>query len=304
MKEGYKKNKLQQLKLFCAVIEEGTILKAANKMGTAQPNVSLQIASLERSLKVCLFKREKQRLTPTKEALRFYKMCKKSIEEMDFLFNHAMQAIKEDYDNIIKISAHSYMLSHILPPYFKKMIEQNPKVKFELNNSSYTEAMDSVQNGLIDFAILPAKKEDLPKNIEMREFYKCKSAIIISKHHPLAEIDSKEINWNMLAKYDFLTLGKGITAQGLDKVIQNNAINSRFTLNNGTWEICAGIVNEGMTISGSDSKYLESFKGHADLIIKNCPWLLPEYEFFILKNTKTLISKSSADFISLLTKKI
>ena len=32
MKIGYKKNKLQQLKLFCAIIEEGTILKAAEKM--------------------------------------------------------------------------------------------------------------------------------------------------------------------------------------------------------------------------------------------------------------------------------
>ncbi len=118
-------------------MEEGTILQASKKMNTAQSNISLQISSLEKTLGISLFKRENQRLFPTPEAKRFYKVCKKALNEVDFLFENAGATIKQDYDNIIRIAANSYMFSHILPPFFKKILQTNPKAEFELHNSSY-----------------------------------------------------------------------------------------------------------------------------------------------------------------------
>ena len=299
----YKKNKTQLLRGFCAVMEEGGVVKASKKLNISQSSISLQIASLERDLDFQLFVRKNQKLIPTEEAIRLYKISKKALEEIDMIFTNSKEVIKTEYDNLIRIAGHSYMLSHILPPYFKKMIKKNPKVKFELSHINQKEAMDMLEHGMVDFAVFPAIKKELSKDIEVKEFYKCKSAIIMSKHHPLAEIPEKDITWDLLKKYDFLTLGKGATAQGLKKIIQDNALNSRFTLNNATWEICVGIVNEGVAITGSDYRYLQKLQGNTDLIIKNCPWLLPEYEFFILKNKKALISQSSSDFLKLLTKK-
>lgn len=300
MKMGYKRNKLQQLKLFCAVIEEGNLLKAANKMNTAQPNVSLQIKSLEKSLNVELFKREKQRLIPTPEALRYYKMCKKSIEEIDFLLGDAMNVIKEDYDNLIKIAAHSYMLSHILPPYFKKIIEINPKVKFELHNSSYIEAMDMLESGAVDFAVYPADLQNLPKGIEARGFYKCSFGLAMAKNHPLATVKDQDITWNMIADHDFVTLGEGVTAQGAKKALQDGGVSSRFRVHNGTWEICSGIINENLTLGGSDVKYLTPFKKYSNLTIKHCPSLLPDYQFYTLTNKNTFRSKSADKILEIL----
>lgn len=300
----YKKNKTQLLRGFCAVMEEGGVIKASKKLNISQSSISLQISSLERDLDFQLFIRENQKVIPTEEAKRLYKISKKALEEVDMIFTNSKEAIKTDYDNIIRLAGHSYMLSHILPPFFKKMIAKNPKVQFELSHVNQKEAMDMLEHGMIDIAVFPAIKKELPKSVEVKEFYKCKSAIIMSKHHPLAKVPEKEITWDLLAKYDFLTLGKGVTAQGLKKVMQDNALNSRFILHHGTWEICVGIVNEGVAITGSDYRYLQKLQGNTDLIIKNCPWLLPEYEFFLLKNKNTIISKSSADFISILTKKI
>jgi DNA-binding transcriptional LysR family regulator len=297
---GYKKNKLQQIRGFCTVIEEGSILQASKKMNTAQSNVSLQISSLEKTLGISLFKREKQRLSPTAEALRFYKICTKTLNEVDFLFEYVGKTIKDDYDNVIKLAGHTYMLSHILPPYFQKMIEINPEVKFELHNSNYEEAMDMLKAGIVDFLVFPADLKNLPPNIEKTEFYKCKAAIIMSKNHPLAETPAEKITWDLLIKYDFLTLGKGVTAQNLKQIIRDNTVSSRFTLHNGTWEICVGIANEGLVITGSDYQYLEKLYNNKNLIVKRCSWLLPEYEFFILTNNKSIISKSSSDFLKLL----
>lgn len=297
MKNGYKKNNLQQIRGFCAVMEEGSILQASKKMCTAQSNVSLQISSLEKVLGICLFKRKNQRLFPTSEALRYYKICKKTLSEVDFLFENASTTIKRDYDNIIKIAAHSYMLSHILPPYFKKIIETNPKVKFELHNISNEEAMDFLEHGIIDLAFYPANQDRISKSIETKKFYKCAFAIGMHKNHPLAKIPEKEITWNLLADYDFITLGKGVTAQSGNSIIASYNINSRFSIKNSTWEICSGLIKEGLTIGGTDLQYA---KWHKDVILKNVPNLMPDYIFHVLQNKKTQISKSSKQLLEIM----
>jgi DNA-binding transcriptional LysR family regulator len=299
MNNSYKKNKLLQMRGFCTVIEEGSILRASLKMNTAHSNVSLQISSLERDLEISLFKREKQRLIPTPEALRLYKICKKSLEDIDMIFDNTISSIKQNQDNVIKLAGHSYMLSHILPPYFKKMIAQNKDVKFELHNIPYQEGMDLLEHGIIDFGVYPAKKKDLPKHIEMKELYKCTFGLAVEKTHPLAKVSEENITWNMIAQYDFLTLGKGVTAQGAKSAIAESGVSSRFTLYNGTWEICTGMINEGLTIGGADAQYLKPFKKYANLIIKECPTLLPEYKFFVLTNRKTSMSKSSNELMKL-----
>jgi DNA-binding transcriptional LysR family regulator len=297
MRHWYKKNKLQQLRGFCAVIEEGSVLKACKKMNIAQSSVSLQISSLERDLKVKLFKRDKQRLIPYPEALRFYKIAKKSLDEIDFMFENAMQSMKYDYDNIIKIAGHTYMLSHILPPYYKKILGNQPDTRFEIWNSSYEEAIDMLNNGSVDIAIYPVGNDFKMKNIEINEFYKCQFGIGVSKDHALAEIKDEEITWEMLSKYDYITIGKSVTTQGLKSRIEANRISSKFALHNGTWEICMGIMKEGLSVSGADTGY---GKWHDDIVVKKCPHLAPEYKFHVLTNNKTNISKASNEFLSIL----
>lgn len=299
---GYKKNKLQQLRGFCNVIEEGSILKAAKKMNTAQSNVSLQIISLERDLKTQLFKREKKRLIPTPTAFRFYKIAKKSLHDIDFIFEHTINALKEDGENIVKLAGHTYMLSHILPQYFKKVLEVNSCTEFELHNVPYEEMMDMLNNGIIDIGIYPSIKDRLSTNIISTEFYKCKFGVAVPKNHFLAGIPDKDITWDLIAKYDFVNLGKGVTAQGAKTTIDSLGVKSKFKLFNGTWEICVGLVDAELAISGTDIGYLKFFS--SKVIIKECPSLLPEYIFNVMINKNTDISKSSYELLKILAPKL
>jgi DNA-binding transcriptional LysR family regulator len=300
MRYWYKKNKMQLLRGFCMVMEEGSILQASKKLNIAQSSVSLQITSLERDLNIPLFRRENQRLIPTDEARNFYKICKKFVDEMDFMFEHASEMIKQDYDDKIRIAAHTYMLSHILPPYFKKIVKTNPKLRFELHNTGYEETIDLLNSGNVDFAIYPAEKKNLPKNFTLYEFYKCKFAIGVGKDHPLANVHESEITWNLLAKYDFISIGKCVTTQGLKTLMKANGVDSRFRLYNGTWEISLGIIKQGLSVSGADAFY---GSGHNDIVIKNCPNLIPEYKFHILLNKNIQLSKASQKFLKMLIKK-
>lgn len=99
------------------------------------------------------------------------------------------------------------MLSHILPPYFKKMIKKNPKVKFELYNSSYSEGLELLNSGNVDFAVFPIGKHQELKNVKIYEFYKCTFGLITHKDHPLINMPEDELSWNKISNYNYVTLG-------------------------------------------------------------------------------------------------
>jgi DNA-binding transcriptional LysR family regulator len=66
--------KLQQLRIFVAIFEEGGVGQAADRLRIAQPSVSVGLKGLERSLGQPLFERPggARRIVPTARALRFY----------------------------------------------------------------------------------------------------------------------------------------------------------------------------------------------------------------------------------------
>lgn len=48
---NYKKNKLEQLKGFCAVVDCGSIAEASKRLHLSESSVSLQVSSLEQDIK-------------------------------------------------------------------------------------------------------------------------------------------------------------------------------------------------------------------------------------------------------------
>ncbi len=264
------------------MIEEGSILKASHKLNVSQSSISMQITSLEKDVGLELFLRENQKLTPTKEAIKFYKMSRKFVDDLDFMFSNAKQVLKTNPENKVRIAGHSYSLSHILPPFFEKMVAKHKDLEFELFNTNLEESLSLLSHEDVDFAIFPFNKFSLPKGISVLPFYKCKFAIGMHKNHPLADLPAEKITWDVLAKHDFITLGKSSLVHGFKPEITSYAIKSRFFLHDGNWDICAGVVKQGLSISGADVGY---GKWHQDLVIKECPHLMPEYEFnLIVKN--------------------
>ena len=66
---------LRQIRAFVAAYEEGCINRAAKRLNTAQPSLSVQLRTLEESLGVKLFERHARGVRPTPEGGRFYEHC-------------------------------------------------------------------------------------------------------------------------------------------------------------------------------------------------------------------------------------
>jgi DNA-binding transcriptional LysR family regulator len=93
---------LRQIEAFKAVIEHGTISRAASVLHVSQPAMSKMIANLESDADLVLFDRVKGRLAPTQRGLRLY-------HEVDRIFSgvqqveNAIDAIRRDDQGRITI---------------------------------------------------------------------------------------------------------------------------------------------------------------------------------------------------------
>jgi len=85
---NYKKNKIEQLKGFCAVVECGSsVHDAAVKSNISATTISKQISSLEEDLGFLLFNRVKNRLVLNKEGMLYYKEAKRVLLDLDKIYN-------------------------------------------------------------------------------------------------------------------------------------------------------------------------------------------------------------------------
>src|ERR1700751_1132561 len=62
----------RQLQAFCEVVERKSFSAAAERLGVAQPAVSLQVRALEKRLGTQLLDRSGRRVEPTEAGLRLY----------------------------------------------------------------------------------------------------------------------------------------------------------------------------------------------------------------------------------------
>ena len=105
----YKKDRLNQLRGFCAIVQTGSMNKAATKLGVEPPTISKQIIALERDTGLKLFDREltKRRLKITTAGQEFFNKAVAILQEVEGLFNYYSDQKLLEKDNVIKVAMHN-----------------------------------------------------------------------------------------------------------------------------------------------------------------------------------------------------
>ena len=74
---------LHQLRIFCAVVEEGSFRQAAEKLFLSQPSVSQHVASLEKDHSIRLFERKGRTISLTPEGRALYVLASDLLRQAD-----------------------------------------------------------------------------------------------------------------------------------------------------------------------------------------------------------------------------
>jgi DNA-binding transcriptional LysR family regulator len=119
------------LRSFLAVIDCGSLLGAAKKLGTYQPTLSRQITELESQLGVPLFERTGRGLNPTVTALNIVEAAREMAVAAEKIQASLLKAEANQHGSV-RISCSEVVGSFLMPACIKKLRLLHPGIQIEL----------------------------------------------------------------------------------------------------------------------------------------------------------------------------
>ncbi|NRB42680.1 MAG: LysR family transcriptional regulator [Pseudomonadales bacterium] len=140
---------LNQLLSFAAIVEQGSITKAALFLGASKSSVSKKLRILEQTLALQLFHREHKKLTLTDAGKSIYQQCE-DLTSQTTVIKHQVEAIKEIPSGSLHIN-----ISSALGEYFSRTILPDfqrayPEISIHL---SVTDSQADFSEACFDVAI-------------------------------------------------------------------------------------------------------------------------------------------------------
>src|SRR5665647_290174 len=119
------------LKLFVAVMEEGTIANAANREHIAASAVSKRMSELEQALNTELFSRSNKGAVATVAAYALLNRARDVLNDMDDIFVQ-MGDYAAGMRGQVRVHANISSITEFLPDSLKSFMEQYPSVQIHL----------------------------------------------------------------------------------------------------------------------------------------------------------------------------
>lgn len=184
------------IKYAVEVARVGSINKASENLGMAQPNISRAIKDLEADFGITIFDRSAKGMNLTSEGREFIAYSQKILEQM----NELERLYKGDHPGREKLSVALPRAGHISEAVseFTKTAEKKDAFELVFTDSSPERAVKSVLDSECNFGIVrfTESTENLfseifdEKHLTSRLLKEFRKVIVISKNSPLSEKDA------------------------------------------------------------------------------------------------------------------
>lgn len=150
---------IESLKMFCLVVDEGSISKAARLSFVSQPAVTKQIKQLEELYNASLFERINGRLALSEEGKTLYPYAKEIVEYSKRSYE-AIQELTSKQKTILNIGASLTIGEYLLPDLLGTFNKNNPDLKFSLSIGNTPNILSKLENNDIDIAFVESAVEN------------------------------------------------------------------------------------------------------------------------------------------------
>lgn len=140
-------------RIFYYVAKCKSFTTAAEILHNNQPNLSRIIKLLEHELGCCLFIRSNKGISLTPEGERLYSHVKLAVEQLQTA-EEEIKKVAGLHEGMITIGASETALHMLLLPVLKEFKKEYPNVRVRIQNHLTTQAIASVRQGSVDFAVV------------------------------------------------------------------------------------------------------------------------------------------------------
>ena len=191
-------------KIFYYVAKYRNFTKAARVLGSNQPNITHTMNKLEDQLHCVLFIRSNRGVTLTPEGEMLYtRISSAAVQIQDAEEELSASATFEH--GAISISATETALNIYLSERLRDFHAQYPGIRLRLSNHSTPQAIQALENGLVDFAVVTSPVE-IRKPLHKIPIFPFQEILIGGSKY--ASLSAEPHHLGELSEYPFISLAK------------------------------------------------------------------------------------------------
>jgi DNA-binding transcriptional LysR family regulator len=240
----------RQVEVFKAIMDSGSITKAARVLRISQPAVSKALTLLENDLGLQLFVRTTKGISATHEARALYAEVERTYFGMQNLARFA-GSLRDKKEGRIVVTVIPTLSVAWLPLMAARFALSHPGVTLSLYSGNSADAVRLVGTGEIDIGIGQIRSEEY--DLARRKLFDLEGVIALPAGHPLTA--KKELSPQDLAREQIISLGpedefrrKLVQAMDAAGARYSSVIDASLGLT-----VCA-LVEEGLGVGIVDSE--------------------------------------------------
>lgn len=191
-------------KIFYYVAKYKNFTKAANVLGSGQPNVTRAMNCLEQEIHCTLFIRTNRGVKLTPEGAKLFEHVAVAMSQLQAAEAELTASMGLE-NGSISIGASETALNIYLLDKLRAFHMQRPGIRLKIYNHSTPQAIRSIKNGEIDFAVVstPTNADDPLKEIHVQSFRD-----ILVGGRTFTALGSQELSLAELQNYPLICLGR------------------------------------------------------------------------------------------------
>jgi len=192
------------LRLFVAVMEDGTIAGASTREHIAPSAASRRLAELESALRVNLFTRSNKGVAPTAAAFALLNLARGVLNDMDGIASQ-MRDYGSGTRGHVRVVANISAITQFLPAELQSFMAAHPQVDVRLQEQISTTVAHSVAENAADVGILNAGSYG--ENLVLLPYRNDELVLVVPAGHALARAKSARLAEALV--YDFVGMHPG-----------------------------------------------------------------------------------------------
>lgn len=213
---------LSSYKIFYTAAKTKNISKAAKELYISQPAISKSIQKLEESVGAPLFERSSRGVTLTEAGEILYTHVKSAFETLALGEEQLRRSIELGIGHLT-IGASSTLCRHVLLPYLKEFIRENPHINISISCQSTNQILKLLADGRLDIGLIG--EPDSSKNMNFYTLREIEDIFVATKDY-LHNLSVRGIHRSQLLQSATLILldRENMTRQYIDDYFQKNQI--------------------------------------------------------------------------------
>ncbi|WP_026310590.1 LysR family transcriptional regulator [Parafrankia elaeagni] len=157
---------LRRLEVFCLVVEECSVTRAAEALLVAQPAVSAQLRALEAWVGAPMFQRQGNRLVLTEAGERTHRWASGVLAGAAAVRREVGDLAGGETGRVVVFSSLA-VGTYVVPPVLARLGRERPRADITVATSRPDEVVHAVESGECDLAVLNWDQRPLPETVDL-----------------------------------------------------------------------------------------------------------------------------------------